>query len=108
MNSLIEKIYDEMYSEKLTLFNLVSNIKEENYISVNFSKEESMIVCETSCILKSEELGTYRYYFLDDKLIRLVETINSNETELYNREKQLKELIDEYKINLKRDGFGIA
>ena len=92
MHNLIKKIYDEMYSEKLTIQSLVTNIKADNYISVNFYKENELIICETKCYLKNGDKTSYKYCFENDKLIKLTQETNNEITVLYDREIELSYL----------------
>ena len=97
MNNLIDKIVEEMYSDKLTMYNLLSNINEENYISVNFKKENDLVVCETQCIKNESNLVTYLYKFKDGQLLSLVEVYDGVTTDIYDRSSVLEELLETFK-----------
>ena len=60
----IEKLYNELYSEKVTPQNLAQNILLENYKKINFFKENDMIICEAYCETSTNKHIIYKYSFL--------------------------------------------
>ncbi|MEB5968959.1 hypothetical protein [Enterococcus gallinarum] len=88
----IEKYYNELYSEKVTLQNLVQNIFVDSYQSINLKKDNGLIICEAICKISEIDTITYRYSFSDEKLL-LLEKINVHKTTiLYDREQEIKKL----------------
>ena len=101
MDNIIDKIVEEMYSDKLTIYNLLSNINEDNYISVHFKKENDLIICETQCIKNESSLMTYNYTFKKGQLVNLVEISDGVTTDIYNRDSELKKLLAAYENSIK-------
>lgn len=97
MSDLIGKIYDEMYSEKITLSSLVANIHEDNYTEVKFSKEDDYTVCTTKCFLKDGIEVEYKYFFINNQLMRLTSCNQHGIHDcLYDRETELIKLMQKY------------
>jgi hypothetical protein len=88
----IEKYYNELYSEKITLQSLARNILVDSYQSVNFKKSNNLVICETICDLSEKNTVTYKYSF-DDEMLLLLEKISDDESIiLYDREQEIKKL----------------
>lgn len=88
----LEKYYNELYSEKVTLQSLAKNILVEEYKSINFYKEKGLVICETTHEFSDDEIVIYKYSFLEEKLI-LLEKSNGHQTVvLYSREQEILKL----------------
>ncbi|TCT23348.1 hypothetical protein EDD68_10762 [Melghiribacillus thermohalophilus] len=99
MQKLIKKLYDELYSPKLTPEELLNNIKHDNYISVNFSREDGKIIGITKCYLKNGLLAEYKYVFDNEKkLIKLSSNICGEEEIIYDRDTAIKKIYKEIKL----------
>ncbi|MCP1398621.1 MULTISPECIES: hypothetical protein [Bacillus cereus group] len=87
MKSLMEKLYEELYSPKITPYELVSNAKLSNYNYVNMTKsEDGGLYVESSCILDDGESAIFMYYFdVNDHLITLKSVIGNLEETIYHR-----------------------
>lgn len=97
MKDLIGKIYDELYSEKISLSSLASNINEENYTEVKFSKDNDYTICTTKCFLKDGTEIEYNYFFANNRLMKLTSCNQNGKHEcLYDREVELVKLMQKY------------
>lgn len=88
----LEKYYNELYSEKVTLQSLARNILAEGYKSVNFYKEKDLVICETTHEFSDGDIVTYKYSFLEEKLMLLEKNIAHQTVVLYSREQELLKL----------------
>ena len=52
-NTDVKRIYDLLHSPVLTPYNLLENVKLDNYFYVNYYKNEIGIVCEMKCTVKT-------------------------------------------------------
>ncbi|MFL2106343.1 hypothetical protein [Desemzia sp. FAM 23991] len=93
MSSYIEKVYELTNLSILTPSNLLSNIKLDNYKEVKYYKIENTLICEMVSVEENEEVH-YRYEFdTKDKLQKAIIVYQSEEMEIFNREKELNELL---------------
>lgn len=88
----LEKYYNELYSEKVTLQSLSKNILVDGYESVNFYKEKDLVICETTHKFYDDEIVMYRYSFLEEMLIQLEKHVHHQTTILYNRDQEILNL----------------
>lgn len=88
----LEKYYNELYSEKVTLQSLAKNILVEGYKAVNFYKEKDLVICETAHEFSDGEIVTYKYHFLEEKLMLLEKNNDHQTVVLYNREEETLKL----------------
>ncbi|WP_339202490.1 hypothetical protein [Bacillus sp. FSL K6-1366] len=90
--SIIEHLYDEIHGPKLTPYELLENVKLPNYISVDFKTENDFIIGISKCKIDKDEIATFTYFFnKENKLVRLTSNVNGENSEIYNREKAIKE-----------------
>ncbi|WP_340035038.1 hypothetical protein [Bacillus sp. FSL K6-0993] len=90
--SIIEHLYDEIHGPKLTPYELLENVKLPNYISVDFKTENDFIIGISKCKINKDEIATFTYFFnKENKLVRLTSNVNGENSEIYNREKAIKE-----------------
>lgn len=89
MGKSIEEIYNLMYSPIVTPWNLLSNIKLDNYEYLNYSKIGNEIVAEMK-VITNKGYTLYRYYFdFEDRLNRIEKCENDTEFTLFSREDEL-------------------
>lgn len=99
---LFEKLYEEVYSPKLTPKNLLDNMKLDNYHSVDFFKEDGVIIAITKCDLPNGNQGEFKYIFKNEKLIKLSQEFdNKPAITLYDRENEINKLRNELKATIK-------
>ena len=97
MKELIDKLYDETYSPKLTPEILLSNLNLPNYTNITFEKKEGCVIATTHCILENGNEATYRYYFQADLLTILESSIEGKTEIIYNREIEKQKLVTRIK-----------
>lgn len=102
MDRKINEIYNLMYSDVITPYNLLENIYLDHYTQVNFTKHKDEIVCELKCIVDEVE-EVYNYYFDNNKLSKIITYEDGKELVLFDREDELKKAIDGYKILSKQE-----
>ena len=98
MHSDIKKIYDLLHSPILTPYNLLENVKLDNYSYVNYYKGEQGVICEMKCINLDKEEAKY-YYFFDsnDHLFKVNMQVSGAESkEVFNRDDELQGEISKY------------
>lgn len=95
MKNLIEKLYEEEYSPKLTPENLLSNLKLDNYNKINFEKINNFIFAHVFCYLENNMEAEYIYQFKDSLLIKLESNINGNIKTIYCREQEKRKIINQ-------------
>ncbi|WP_429966509.1 hypothetical protein [Enterococcus sp. AZ058] len=88
----LEKYYNALYSEKITLQSLAKNILVEGYKSVNFYKENNLVICEATHEFSNSEIVVYKYSFLEENLILLEKHNQQQATILYSREQEILNL----------------
>ena len=97
MKELINQVYELTNLAILTPQNLVENIQLDNYLEIKYFKEKGMVVCE----MLTEEEGEiikYSYHFsMDNQLQLAYATYYDEKIYLFDRSKELKELLNDYK-----------
>lgn len=88
----LEKYYNALYSEKVTLQSLAKNILVDGYESVNFYKENNLVICEATHEFSDNEIVMYKYSFLEEKLILLEKHSQQQAAILYSREQEIQNL----------------
>ncbi|WP_312653429.1 hypothetical protein [Proteiniclasticum sp.] len=90
MNNL-NRYYNELYSEKVTLNSLASNILVAGYQEIKYYKSSNAIVCEAIYNQDEEEI-VYKYTFVDEYLISLERICNNEVKILYSRSVEIEKL----------------
>lgn len=98
MRSNIRKIYELLHTPILTPYNLLENVKLNNYSYVNYYKGEIGIICEMKCTNQNSIESKYYYYFDgNDHLYKVfIESPDGGREELYNRNSELQKEIIKY------------
>lgn len=99
MDKLIEKLYEETYSHKITPHTLLNNLSLSNYTSINYVKQNETLIAYVSCILQNATKAEYRYTFKGNSLYILESEIEGITEILYDREVEKLKLIDQIKFN---------
>lgn len=90
---LINKLFEETYSIKLTPESLVANLQLPNYTGINYVKDNEILIVVTECILEDGIKANYRYSFKENLLIMLESVINDETTVLYDREIEKRKIM---------------
>lgn len=96
MKNHIERIYELTHLVILTPSNLIENIKLENYNEIKFYKEETNIICKMTSIEENEEIFYFYEFDRNDKLQVAKILYGSDELEIFNRSKELEQLINQH------------
>lgn len=104
MEHYIEKIYKLMYSPVVTPYNLLENVKLDNYSYVNYYKGEHGITAEMKC-MTDDQVETVFYYNFDkeDKLFDVYMEVDSVKTLVFDREKELMNLKSKFRESYGND-----
>lgn len=92
MDNIIKSIYDLIYSPIITPYNLLENAKLENYMYVNYYKDDNGLVSEMKCIFEGEETIFYYHFDVDDKLCKVTMDKDSNKIVLFDRSCEIEQL----------------
>lgn len=102
MKKLIEDLYDDIYSPKITPEQLINNVTLPNYISVHVESNKIGMYVESKCKLSNGIIAEYTYQFDTSKrLLSLIEYVENQENKLYCRHQEIKTKYDEIKEKLK-------
>lgn len=93
---LFKEIYDLTYLPLLTPYNLIDNLKLENYISVKYNKKDNNIIAEIDCIIDDRVITFYYEFDAENNLKLIYYYENNNKEYLFDRETMLKELRETY------------
>lgn len=63
MDAYIKKIYDMLYSPIITPYNLLENVKLDNYKYVKYYTNQVGVVAEMECIVPEEGKKVFYYQF---------------------------------------------
>lgn len=98
MQSNIRKIYELLHSPILTPYNLLENVKLDNYNYVNYYKGEIGIICEMECFENNNTVVKFYYHFdNNDHLYKvLMDSKNNKQEELFHRDSELKKELNKY------------
>lgn len=96
MKNHIERIYELTNLVILTPGNLIENIKLENYTEIKFYKEETNIICKMTSIEENEEIFYFYEFDRNDKLQVAKILYGSDELEIFNRSKELEQLLNQH------------
>lgn len=102
MEKLIEKLYEETYSHKITPHTLLNNLSLSNYTSINFVKKNEMLIAHVSCFLQNATEAEYRYFFKENSLYKLESEIEGAIETLYDREIEKQKLVNQIKLSNRR------
>ncbi|MEK4406217.1 hypothetical protein MKZ26_17825 [Sporosarcina sp. FSL K6-6792] len=98
MKTDIKKIYDLLNSPILTPYNLLENVKLDNYSYVNYYKGEQGVICEMECTSPEKEVAKYYYFFdINDHLFKVnMQVAGFKKIEVFNRDSELQSEISKY------------
>ena len=89
MDDRIKKVYELMYSPIITPYNLLENVKLDNYYYVKYYKGEKGITCEMKC--DTDQIAEIFFYCFDefDKLVSIFIKDGRKKKLIYNRQVEL-------------------
>lgn len=90
---MFNKIYDLSYLPLLTPYNLLDNLKLDNYTSVNYTKTTSGIIAEVNCLVNKSPMSFYYEFDLSNNLNKIYYYEDNNIDFLFDR----TELLDKYR-----------
>lgn len=95
LNKHIDKLAELSDLAILTPYNLLDNLHLDNYVSVNFCKENEYIVADIVFLDHNEEIQ-FRYIFDDNNFLQKIYHVNGkNLIEHFNRAKEKEELVSQ-------------
>ncbi|GGP10978.1 hypothetical protein [Oceanobacillus neutriphilus] len=98
MNKMIERLYDEVYSPKVSPEELINNVILPNYTSVNFESNNVGLLVTTTCMIDNDLTAEYKYQFdKEKKLLTLIGDVNGKTDFIYDRDKEIKRKYKEIK-----------
>ncbi|KMT22969.1 hypothetical protein [Clostridium cylindrosporum] len=90
--TIIDKIYDLTYNEILTPYNLIDNLKLDNYHEIKYAKNNDGIIAEVICDVSQTRTSFY-YQFNFDNFLNEIYYFEGNVKEyLFNRSAELSNL----------------
>lgn len=103
MDKYIDKIFRLLKSPIVTPYNLLDNAKLNNYDYVKYYKGTDGLISEMKCLV--DGIDTIFIYEFDrkDHLQRVLMIQNSHEKYVFDREKDLSNLKDQYYKTYKQD-----
>lgn len=95
--NLFNEIYDLTYLPLLTPANLLENLNLDNFMAINYSKNETGIIAEVICYVDKDKM-TFFYQFDDKNFIDSIYYLENDIIEyMFNRKEKLQMLRNEYK-----------
>jgi len=104
MDKLFNNIYNLTYNHLVTPYNLLNNLKLENYHEINFRKNNLEIIAEIKCTVDKQEL-TFEYIFDNNNFLKQVAYFSeSNKNILFDREAELTQERNKFirKVNVQK------
>lgn len=103
--NMIDRIFDLKNKNIVTPYNLLENLKNNNYMYANYSKKNNLILCNIGFI-DNGNLINFLYKFNKDFKLENIsyEIENGERVELFNRQKELDIALfkyDQYNKNSK-------
>lgn len=96
MRDIINRIYELTNSVILTPHNLLDNIMLENYKEIKYSKNGDVIICEITVVEEGEKESFLYEFDFDNKLQRAYALNCGDRFDIFDREKELKDILLQY------------
>lgn len=94
--NLFNEIYDLTYLPLVTPSNLIDNLKLDNFIGINYSKNEIGIIAEVLCYIDKDKMSFF-YQFDDKNYLDSIYYFENDMVEyMFNRKEKLQKLRKEY------------
>lgn len=101
MTEEIKGIYEMLYSQIVTPFNLLDNVRLPNYSYVKYYKGEHGLIAEIKCVVEGDGDAIFYYHFdSDDKLNIIIKKTGTNSETVFDREAELQKAL--YRYNTKK------
>jgi len=99
MENSIKKIYELLHSPILTPYNLLENVKIDNYKYVKYYKGDQGVICEMLCTFIDG--ADVKYFYQFDKNDYLFEVFQEKDNgireKIFTRQEELQNQIKKYK-----------
>lgn len=95
LDDYIEKFAKLFYSPMLTPYNLLENLELDNYLSINYFKQDNSILADIVFLNNNKEI-TYRYVFDRDNFLQTIYCIDEEDMILqFDRHEDIEKLKNE-------------
>lgn len=94
--NLFNDIYNLTYLPILTPYNLLDNLKLENYNSILYKKDGNNIITEITCTIDNNNIIFYYIFDIENNLHEAYYYENDNKVILFDRVQLLKTLKQDY------------
>lgn len=103
MDNYIKKIFELMYSPIVTPYNLIENVKLNNYDYVKYYTEDDSVVAEMKCLVDDKK-AIFFYYFDDNSYLQKVYLEKDGCKKIvFERSSEIETLKKEYIISANRN-----
>lgn len=93
MDETIRKIYELMHSPIITPYNLLKNVKLDNYSYVNYYKGELGLITEMACSMDDGVEAIFYYHFDEkDRLMKIYQEIKGEQNIVFDRDEALENI----------------
>lgn len=90
--AIIDNIYNLTYNEILTPYNLIDNLKLDNYYEIKYSKNNKGVIAEVICDVSQTRTSFYYQFNFDNFLNEIYYFEGSKKEYLFNRFNELSTL----------------
>jgi hypothetical protein len=90
LNNYIDKLSKLTNLSLLTPYNLLENLELDNYLSINYYKQDNCIIADIVFLVYGEEI-TYRYLFDANNFLQKIYHVDDDELILHFDRSQEKE-----------------
>lgn len=99
LDNYISKLAELSDSAILTPYNLLENLQLDNYLSINYYKQNKDIIADIVFLDHNKEIK-FRYIFDDNNNLQKIHYVNGDDLIVYfDREKERKELVAQLRGN---------
>lgn len=99
LSEYINKLSKLINSPVLTPYNLLENLELENYLSINFFKQDGSILADIVFLICEDRI-TYRYVFDADNFLQKIYLVDGDSLIVqFDRTLEKEELIEQVKNN---------
>lgn len=97
LNDYIKKLSKLLHSPILTPYNLLENLELENYLSINYFKENDCVLADIKFLAHNEEV-TFRYTFDNESFLQTIYHMDGDDMVIqFDRRIEADKLKDEVK-----------
>lgn len=96
-NDDLNKLSKLFNSSIITPYNLLENLEFDNYLSINYCKQNNFLVADIVFLIHNEEI-TFRYIFDHDNFLQKIYHVNGDELILhFDRSQEKESLLNDVK-----------